>query len=257
MRPCVTPPLVIRGAEFGGPKPLFCLPLVAHDLQGLLMQADVAHHLRADLVEWRVDSYNELTAERVVEGAKALRSALHTEPILFTLRIRAEGGAKEIGQDLRAQCIEAVLRSGAIDLIDVELCNGPKFLKPIIKTAHDSGKRVILSFHDFQATPSNEAMFANISAMVDQGADIAKVACMPNGPADVLRLLQVTFSCRQAFPSVPLCTTSMGSLGVLSRVAGFLYGSDMAFAAGAAVSAPGQIPIAEARAVTEALLRNA
>jgi 3-dehydroquinate dehydratase len=36
-----------------------------------------------------------------------------------------------------------------------------------------------------------------------------------------------------------------------------LYGSDMTFAAGAASSAPGQVPIAEARALTDLLLRNA
>lgn len=93
--------------------------------------------------------------------------------------------------------------------------------------------------------------------MIHQGADIAKVACMPREPGDVLRLLQVTLSARQIFPAVPLCTMSMGSLGALSRVAGFLYGSDMAFAVGQEVSAPGQIPLMEARAMTEALLRYA
>ena len=79
---------------------------------------------------------------------------------------------------------------------------------------------------------------------------------MPRVPGDVLRLLQVTLAARQLFPAVPLCTTSMSGLGFLSRVAGFLYGSDMAFAVGTAVSAPGQIAIAEARALSESLLRN-
>jgi 3-dehydroquinate dehydratase-1 len=149
-----------------------------------------------------------------------------------------------------------VLRSEAIDLVDVELCNGSTILEPLVGTAHNYGKKVILSVHDFQATPPNEELFGNISAMVQRGADIAKIACMPREPGDVLRLLQVTLTARQAFPSVPLCMTSMSGLGLLSRVAGFLYGSDMAFAAGAASSAPGQIAIGEARALTETLLRN-
>jgi 3-dehydroquinate dehydratase-1 len=172
------------------------------------------------------------------------------------LRIHTEGGAQEIRQELRIACIEAVLRCGAIDLVDVELCNGPDFLRHVIDVAHTGKQHVILSFHDFRATPAHEALFDQISAMVSEGADIAKIACMPQNPADVLRLLQVTFSARQAFPGVPLCMTSMGGLGFLSRVAGFLYGSDMAFAVGAAASAPGQIAIAEARALAEALLRN-
>jgi 3-dehydroquinate dehydratase I len=256
MRPCVTPPLIIRGTEFGGPKPLFCIPLVAKELEQLLSQAHAAHDLRADVVEWRADSYSELTAKSLVEAARALRSSLEREPVLFTLRISTEGGMQQMDQDLRLACIDEVLRSGLVDLVDVELCNGPEVLQSIIKTARDRAKRVIISFHDFHGTPPNETLLEKISSMIRQGADIAKIACMPREPADVLRLLQVTLVARQSFPSVPLCTISMASLGLLTRVAGFLYGSDMTFAAGTASSAPGQIAIAEARSVTESLLRN-
>ena len=257
MRPCVTPPLLIRGAEFGGAKPLFCIPLVARDLKQLLTQAHVAHRLEPDVVEWRADSYNESSAGSLVEAGRDLRLVLDREPILFTLRINAEGGAKQISQDVRTHCIDTVLRSGFIDLVDVEMCNGPQFLEPIIETARHHAVRVLLSFHDFETTPSHEVLLGKISTMISYGADIAKIACMPQEPGDVLRLLQVTLSARQAFPTVPLCTTSMGSLGSLSRVAGFLFGSDMAFAVGQEVSAPCQIPIGEARAMTEALLRYA
>lgn len=93
--------------------------------------------------------------------------------------------------------------------------------------------------------------------MIQQGADIAKIACMPQVPNDVLRLLRVTLTTRERFPHVPLCTMSMGSLGCLTRVAGFLYGSDIAFAVGREISAPGQIPLAEARSITNSLLRYA
>lgn len=257
MRPCLTEPLRIRGAEFGGAKPLFCVPLMAESLGQLLSQAHIADDLKPDVVEWRVDAYSDLSVAGVVEATRQLRSVLDSEPIIFTLRISAEGGKAAIGQDARALCIDAVLRSKLIDLIDVELCNGAQFLEPIIQTAHDHAVRVILSFHDFETTPSNELLLGKIAAMVGQGADIAKIACMPREPGDVLRLLQVTLAARHIFPAVPLCTMSMGGLGSLSRVAGFLYGSDMAFAVGQAVSAPGQIPIAEARAMTESLLRYA
>jgi len=221
------------------------------------MQAHVAHGLAPDVVEWRADSYGELGAESVAEALDRLRGVLDREPIIFTLRISAEGGARQMPQDARASCIDAVLRSGLIDLVDVELCNGPQFLEPIIETAHSHATRVILSSHDFESTPGNEVLLGRISAMVRQGADIAKIACMPREPGDVLRLLQATLAARLIFPAVPLCTMSMGNLGSLSRVAGFLYGSDMAFAVGQAVSAPGQIQIGEARAITEALLRYA
>jgi 3-dehydroquinate dehydratase-1 len=230
---------------------------VARDLNQLLSQANVAQQLGADVVEWRADSYGDLGVESVAEAVRHLRLVLDREPIVFTLRIASEGGANPISQDVRTQCIDTVLRSRLVDLVDIELCNGPRILQRIIETAHEHAARVIVSFHDFHATPSDEILFDKVAAMISQGADIAKIACMPLEPGDVLRLLQVTLSARKAFPAIPLCTMSMGSLGSLSRVAGFLYGSDMAFAVGQEVSAPGQIPLGEARTMTETLLRYA
>jgi 3-dehydroquinate dehydratase-1 len=257
MRPCVQPPLLIRNAEFGGPQPLFCIPLVAKDSAQLSAQAQVAHHLKPDVVEWRADSFDGIDAQTVLGAADSLRQILDTEPIIFTLRSHSEGGAKPMDQDIRLQVIESALRSGLIDIVDLELSNGRQFLKPLIDGAHELGKRVILSFHDFKSTPASDVLLDRISTMVTEGADIAKIACMPNDHADVLRLLQVTSSARQMLPSVPLCTMSMGRLGSITRVAGFLYGSDMAFAIGQEASAPGQIPIADARTIAETLLRYA
>jgi 3-dehydroquinate dehydratase-1 len=128
-------------------------------------------------------------------------------------------------------------------------------LQKLVETARVHATRVLLSFHDFQDTPSNESLLDRISEMVTRGADIAKIACMPRKPGDVLRLLQITHYARQAYPAVPLCTISMGRAGALSRVAAFLYGCDMTFAVSQEASAPGQIPIAEARMLAETLLR--
>jgi 3-dehydroquinate dehydratase-1 len=111
--------------------------------------------------------------------------------------------------------------------------------------------------HDFAQTPANDVLSGQIRAMRDLGADIAKLAVMPRTEDDVLRLLDVTICARREFPDLPLCTMSMGRLGSLTRVAGFLYGSDFAFAVGKEASAPGQIPIDDARRMTDLLLRYA
>src|SRR5262249_44481776 len=142
-------------------------------------QAEVAERLQADVVEWRADSYGELNAGSLVEAAHALRRVLQRQPILFTLRIASEGGATEMPQDLRIECIDAVLRSAAIDIIDIELCNGPAIVQSVIETAHGQARHVIMSFHDFQGTPEHEILFRRISEMIGHGADIAKIACMP------------------------------------------------------------------------------
>jgi 3-dehydroquinate dehydratase-1 len=257
MRPCVHPPLLIRNAAFGGPKPLFCIPLVARDADQLIAQARVAHSLKPDVVEWRADWYEGINPQNVLSAANSLRAVLDVEPIIFTLRIHSEGGAKPMAEDVRLQVIESALRSGLIDIVDLELSNGTAVLRPLVQSAQQHKARVILSFHDFESTPANDVLLERISMMVARGADIAKIACMPNEQSDVLRLLQVTLSARQTFPHVPLCTMSMGRLGSITRVAGFLYGCDMAFAVGQEASAPGQIPIDDARAMAEALIRYA
>jgi 3-dehydroquinate dehydratase-1 len=257
MRPCVETPFTVRGLEFGGAKPLFCVPLVAADLRDLVAQAGVAHELGADLIEWRADFYQDGTINSFIDSLLALRNILRDEPIIFTLRIKVEGGAQEVPQETRRACIEAVIASGLVDLVDVELCNGTEFLSSVQRIAAEYGVRAILSFHDFEKTPTNEELLEKISLMNNHGADVAKIAVMPQTAGDVLRLLEITSQARQRFPRMALCTMSMARLGILSRIAGFLFGSDMAFGAGQASSAPGQIPVAEARAVAEKLLKYA
>jgi 3-dehydroquinate dehydratase-1 len=255
MRPIVESPFTIRGVAFGGEKPLFCIPLVGEETASLLHQAEIALNASADLIEWRADFHRSIDAKELVQSLAALRTVLGETPILFTLRIKEEGGAKEIPQDIRRECIEAVMAAGMTDIVDVELCNEPEFLKSIFDAARAHGVRVILSAHDFQKTPPDAEMSKKILRMHELGADVAKLAVMPQTSSDVLRLLQVTLRARLCFPGLSLCTMSMGSLGAISRVAGFLFGSDIGFAAGQTASAPGQIPIADARSMAKKLLQ--
>jgi 3-dehydroquinate dehydratase-1 len=255
VKPTVEAPIQVRGVGFGGDKPLFCIPLVAAEPAELTAQADIAHRLRPDLVEWRADFSHDWSPEGLVSTAKLLRQALPEEPIIFTLRVAGEGGAQPMPQTARKAAIEAILRSGCVDLLDLELANEPEFLRPLMSLAKEHGVPVILAFHDFQGTPSTEELLAKIALMRETGADIAKLAVMPRTDGDVLRLLQVTATARNLHPALPLSIMSMGALGSITRVAGFLYGSDMAFAVGKQASAPGQIPIEDARLMTTLLLR--
>lgn len=255
MKSTVTSPLRVRGLEFGGPKPLFCIPLVPVDLPSLEDQATVAAQLEPDLIEWRADYFRDAAADALVRAAGVLRKIADEAAIIFTLRIRQEGGAQQQSQAMRRELIEAVLRTRTIDVLDLELANEPAFLDTLMPLARDCGARVLLATHNFDETPEDDVLRGQIRAMHARGADIAKIAVMPKTPQDVLRLLQVTAAARAEFPGQPLATMSMGALGSVTRVAGFLYGSDMAFAVGKAASAPGQIPIQDARQTTELLLR--
>lgn len=255
MKSTVTSPLRVRGLQYGGPAALFCIPLVPVDLASLEDQATVAAQLQPDLIEWRADYFREVTADALVEAAGVLRRIAGETAIIFTLRIRREGGAQEQSQAMRRELIEAVLRTGTIDILDLELANEAAFHDTVMPLAVSCGARVLLAVHNFEETPANDVLLGQLGAMRARGADIAKIAVMPKTPHDVLRLLEVTAAARKEWPDLPLATMSMGALGSITRVAGFLYGSDMAFAVGKAASAPGQIPIQDARRATELLLR--
>lgn len=76
--------------------------------------------------------------------------------------------------------------------------------------------------------------------MCQGGADIVKLAVMPNKVDDVLRLLSVTAKFHEENPDTPIITMSMGQMGSISRLSGETFGSCVTFGAHEKPSAPGQ-----------------
>ena len=54
---------------------------------------------------------------------------------------------------------------------------------------------------------------------------------------------------------IPLISMSMGPLGAVTRMVGGVFGSSLSFAVGEGSSAPGQMPIADLRAVYDVIGR--
>lgn len=240
--------VAVRNKVIGGSVPLICIPLVAADDRDLLDQAAALDTVQPDMVEWRVDGYTgvEDTAA-CLALLEALRAAIGDIPMLFTCRIETEGGLRAISRQVRQGLIEAAIRSGLIDIVDIELINGGAFIDTIRRAAADHGVKLMLSHHDFRKTPPADGILETLEKAQALGADIAKVAVMPTGYADVLTLLQATLTARLQSVQIPLVTISMAREGVVTRMAGGLFGSDITFAIGRASSAPGQIPIADLR----------
>ena len=85
------------------------------------------------------------------------------------------------------------------------------------------------------------------------GADLPKVAVMPQSRTDVLELLAATAEMADQHPETPVITMSMGALGAVSRLAGEAFGSAMTFANPGQASAPGQVPLEVINQVLDAL----
>ena len=247
-RPQSKKKVIVRQTIIGGTAPLICIPLVAQDESRLLDQARAVVRTRPDLVEWRVDAY--ATVRHPVDCLSVLnplRTILGDIPLIFTCRIEEEGGMQPVGQDTRMELITTAITSAMVDIVDIEMANAQPFIGTIRDAAVQHNVRLILSYHDFTQTPDASVIIDKLNQAETLGADIAKVAVMPNTYKDVLTLLAATLRARSETLTIPMITIAMAAEGGVTRMAGGLFGSDITFAAGSAVSAPGQIPIEELR----------
>ena len=90
-------------------------------------------------------------------------------------------------------------------------------------------------------------------AMQQAGANLPKLAVMPQSRADVLELLAATAEMADRHPETPIITMSMGALGAVSRLSGEALGSAMTFANPGQASAPGQVSLEVVNEVLDAL----
>ena len=111
----------------------------------------------------------------------------------------------------------------------------------MIDAIHVSGTKVIASNHDFDKTPAKSDLIYRLRKMQDMGADIPKMAVMPQTKKDVLTLLSATEEMASDYADRPIITMSMAGLGSISRIACEAFGSCLTFGSGAQASAPGQI----------------
>jgi 3-dehydroquinate dehydratase-1 len=241
-------PIKLRGKIIGGEAPLVCIPIVAAEEPELESQAKNIAELCPDIIEWRVDYFKDVCDLKMVKKAlKTIRDIISDIPIIFTFRSSLEGGFLEVKDDIRFSIIEQIINTGEVDVVDIELISGKAKIEKIKRTAKTNNVPLILSYHNFSKTPSVEFMLDKIKQQVSNGANIAKIAVMPENEEDVLNLLSATLKARKDLPDIPLITMSMGDLGIISRIAGGIFGSDLTFGACGKTSAPGQIPITELR----------
>ena len=242
-------PVVVKNCVIGGGVPKNIVPIVAADREEILRQAAGIWELSADMVEWRIDWYENVDrAEAVVDTAAALQEVLGEIPLLVTFRTAAEGGERAIAEEDYAALMRTLCASGKADLIDVELFLGDWLVSELIECAHENGVKVILSNHEWKGTPTREEIVARLRSMEALGADISKIAVMPRTAKDVLTLLSATEEA-SALCACPLITMAMGGQGVVSRLAGECFGSAATFGAAAKASAPGQVGVRELRDV--------
>ena len=202
--------------------------------------------LGADILEIRFDLLNVTSPHDAGKLIDEIRSATNL-PCIATNRSQSEGGKWSGTEEDRIALLIDILE--LVDAVDIELSAGEDVRKRIVQSAKDAGKTVIVSSHDFNRTPAVDRMRKTIDDCFDAGADIAKLAVMPESMQDVLDLLQVTNDSK-----APVCTISMGDFGKHSRIVASCYGSVLTYGSVGDAIAPGQLRVDELKTIMEMLL---
>lgn len=236
------------GLRFGQGLPKICVPLTGGSLPALLGEIREVRDLPADLFEWRIDRFSGSFSEALA----MLDRELLGKPLLCTVRTRQEGGGADLTPEGYEGFLQGLLDWGGFQLLDVELSCGGERVERLTQAARKRGVGTVVSRHDFQKTPPEDEMTETLLEMKKLGADLPKLAVMPQSADDVLRLFSATRRASQAIG--PVITMAMGDLGRLTRVGGGLFGSCLTFGAGREASAPGQINTEDLRAILEDVL---
>lgn len=233
--------------------PLICLPLIGKSENEVMNELTVAKKMSPDMIELRADFLEEITnTERVIDLVHTISKTTDI-PLLFTIRSEKEGGQAIPLSDVEiVELLCEVAKSTSVAWLDYEVNNDRQLIQQFMYLAHEHGKKVVLSYHNFNETPDNALLIDCFKKMDTYNADFAKIAVMPQSKADVRRLLEVTALADETI-SIPVITMSMGELGKVSRIIGWVYGSALTFGIGVASSAPGQIPIVELRAAIQSI----
>jgi len=204
-------------------KPRICAVVMSDEME-TIKKAEAL----ADMLELRMDL--------VGSGWRELAPHLR-KPWIATLRDTAHRGKFTGSEEERINELMQAVKLGA-SIIDVELdCPA---LGDLVKSIKDRA-RCLVSYHNWDSTPSLEQLSGTVQRQLAAGADICKVVTMANRVNDNLAVLKLL----GLFPWIDIISFAMGPAGALSRVLSPLAGGYLTYASidEAGGSAPGQMSV--------------
>jgi len=177
--------------------------------------------LRIDLVRPSVDELKQMLANSEISYIATCRPGVFDEETsLKYLEIAAQNGAH---------------------YIDVEIERGTEVALRLKKACENTACKLIISYHNFQNTPSQADLLSIIDECKSRGADIVKIACKVNTSVDNSVLLSL-YSQREN-----VVAFGMGALGKVSRLASLGCGAEFTYVASdnGEATAPGQFTVSE------------
>jgi 3-dehydroquinate dehydratase/shikimate dehydrogenase len=223
-------------------KTKVAVPINASTQEGVLEQVALGLEAGADVLEWRSDYLEGLTAELAGQVIGQIQSKIGSQAeLLVTCRDSQEGGIGELSLDVRLAVLMGAVKLG-VQYIDVEFAN---YQRSHVHQAIDQALsavqtcRLILSAHDF------DSRFGDIRALYR-----SMVRCNAKAIAKLVYKADHINHCFEAFDvlharegdAIVLC---MGQAGIISRILAPKLGGFLTFASldAESATAPGQMTV--------------
>jgi len=198
-----------------------------------------------EMAEIRMDLISSLGSGQVDDVSKLLA---HNRPKIVTCRdLQVPGFTEE-----RLSVVKNALVSQSVQYVDLEIEAPEAYRLAVVVAAKANGVQLIVSYHNYQETPSDEALWKIVDTCFEYGADIAKIAVKSNSVQDSARVLSLYKD-----PIRRVVALAMGETGMITRVAAVYLNAEFTFVASdeESATAPGQLTIEQMRQIN-ATLKN-
>ena len=150
----------------------------------------------------------------------------------------------------------AAIKAGA-EYIDTELEYPDDLQLQLRNRARSAGTKLIVSWHNFSATPPLKQLLEVYRSCAEKGADVVKIVTTANSLIDATRTMRLYRSVarlpRKRIQRPPLAAFAMGSAGKFTRYLSLKIGSPLSYTYpdGAKATAPGQYSESQLAALLE------
>jgi 3-dehydroquinate dehydratase type I len=214
-------------------------PKTVDEAFDLIQQAEEQH---ADIIEVRLDSLQDY--KRLVDIAKVSKT-----PLIATNKSTQQNGSFSGTEQERQNVLIDAAKTG-FSYIDIDL--GTLHQKELIRSLKDYGSKVIVSYHNFQNTPSLLTLSNLLDEQLSLGANVCKLITTAKKVEDNLSVLNFV---SDASKHAELVCFAMGNLGKTSRLLSPVFGAFFTFACldETRKTAKGQLTIQEIKQAYETL----
>ena len=219
-----------------------CVSIAPEDIQSIGKQAAQAFELGADYVEIRFDFLKPEQLQSAIDAAKGIKGRA-----VFTIRSKEQGGKFSGSEQDRIKWLHKLAEQKPM-LLDVEL-HTLQDHDQLTDFLESQKAPLLVSWHDFQKTPSNDGL-ADVLSEMRIYSNYVKMVTTAKDVEDSLRLLELYDTATGLHPIF----FAMGEAGVVSRVLCTVIGNaPFTYASLEKAVAPGQLTVKQLRKLYDSM----